>query len=86
MHPELIAVAPAFKTGNVFEEGRSDFGVTIAGGGSGYTRAAPRPCRCCPDRRARRDSMYGASVFPNMFLDMTGTVAIATRLQPRGPA
>jgi Rieske 2Fe-2S family protein len=27
--------------------------------------------------------MYGASVFPNMFLDMTGTVAIATRLQPR---
>ena len=43
----------------------------------------PAPARA---RRARRDSMYGASVFPNMFLDMTGTVAIATRLQPRGPA
>ena len=28
--------------------------------------------------------MYGASLFPNMFLDLTGTVVIATRLQPRG--
>jgi len=30
-------------------------------------------------------SMYGATVFPNMFIDLTGTVVIATRLQPRGP-
>jgi hypothetical protein len=30
-------------------------------------------------------SMYGASVFPNMFIDLTGTVAIATRIQPRTP-
>jgi Rieske 2Fe-2S family protein len=29
--------------------------------------------------------MYGASVFPNMFIDLTGTVVIATRLQPRAP-
>jgi Rieske 2Fe-2S family protein len=27
--------------------------------------------------------MYGASIFPNMFLDLTGTVAIATRMLPR---
>ena len=29
--------------------------------------------------------MHGASVFPNMFIDLTGTVVIATRIQPRGP-
>ena len=29
-------------------------------------------------------SMYGATIFPNMFIDLTGTVVIATRLQPRG--
>ena len=28
-------------------------------------------------------SMYGATIFPNMFIDLTGTVVIATRLQPR---
>ena len=87
VHPELIAVAPAFRTGDVFEEGRSDFGVTIAGGGSGYTKSGATTLPLLPGIDAHdATSMYGASVFPNMFLDMTGTVAIATRLQPRGPA
>ena len=86
VHPELIQVAPAFKTGNVFEEGRSDFGVTMAGGGSGYTKTGTTTLPLLPgiDEHDAK-SMYGASVFPNMFLDMTGTVAIATRLQPRSP-
>jgi glycine betaine catabolism A len=86
VHPELIAVAPAFRTGDVFEPGRSDFGVTMAGGGSGYTKSGTTSLPLLPgidDHDA--GSMYGASVFPNMFLDLTGTVAIATRLQPRGP-
>ena len=86
VHPELIAVAPAFKTGNVFEEGRSDYGVTMVGGGSGYTKTGSTTLPLLPGIDAHdATSMYGASVFPNMFLDMTGTVAIATRLQPRGP-
>ena len=86
MHPELIAVAPAFRTGDVFEAGRSDYGVTMAGGGSGYTKTGTTTLPLLPgldDHDA--GSMYGVSVFPNMFLDLTGTVAIATRLQPRGP-
>ena len=36
--PGAGRVAPAFRTGDVFEEGRGDFGVTMAGGGSGYTK------------------------------------------------
>jgi Rieske 2Fe-2S family protein len=31
------------------------------------------------------NAMHGASIFPNMFIDLTGTVVIATRMQPRGP-
>jgi Rieske 2Fe-2S family protein len=87
VHPELVAVAPAFKTGDVFERGRSDYGVTIANGGSGYTKNGATSLPLLPGIDEHdATSMYGASVFPNMFLDLTGTVAIATRLQPRGPA
>ena len=87
VHPELVAVAPAFKTGNVFEDGRSDYGVTMVGGGSGYTKTGTTTLPLLPGIDEHdATSMYGASVFPNMFLDLTGTVAIATRLQPRGPA
>lgn len=86
VHPELVAVAPAFKSGDVFEEGRGDYGVTMAGGGSGYTKSGTTTLPLLPgiDEHDAK-SMYGVSVFPNMFLDLTGTVAIATRLQPRGP-
>ena len=85
VHPELVAVAPAFRTGNVFEEGRSDYGVTMAGGGSGYTKSGTTTLPLLPGIDEHdATSMYGVSVFPNMFLDLTGTVAIATRLQPRG--
>ena len=56
VHPELVAVAPAFRKGNIFEEGRGDYGVTMAGGGSGYTKTGtttlPAAARA---RRARCD-------------------------------
>lgn len=87
VHPELVAVAPTFKKGEVFEEGREDWGVSIAGGGVGYTATGKTSLPVLPgidDYHA--SSMYGASIFPNMFLDLTGTVAIGTRLLPRGPA
>jgi Rieske 2Fe-2S family protein len=86
VHPELVAVAPAFRKGDVFEQGRDDFGVSIAGGGAGYTASGATTLPVMPGlSELQASSMYGATVFPNMFLDLTGTVAIATRLQPRGP-
>ena len=84
VHPELVAVAPAFRKGNVFEEGRDDWGVTIAGHGVGYTATGTTKIPVMPglDEQTAA-SMYGATVFPNMFIDLTGTVVIATRLLPR---
>ena len=59
----------------------------MADGGSGYTKSGTTTLPLLPGIDEHdATSMYGVSVFPNMFLDMTGTVAIATRLQPRGPA
>src|SRR5437763_1663539 len=84
VHPELVAVAPTFRRGEVFEAGRDDFGISIAGGGVGYTASGTTAIPVMPGLDEKTaSSMYGASVFPNMFLDLTGTVAIATRLQPR---
>lgn len=86
VHPELVAVAPTFRRGEVFEEGRDDWGVSIAGGGAGYTASGTTTLPVLPGlSELQASSMYGASIFPNMFLDLTGTVVIATRLQPRGP-
>jgi glycine betaine catabolism A len=87
VHPELVAVAPAFRKGSVFEDGREDWGVSIAGGGVGYTASGATTIPVMPGLDEHRaSSMYGATIFPNMFVDLTGTVVIATRLLPRGPA
>ena len=85
VHPELSRVAPAFGKGLVLEPGRHDWGVSIAGGGVGYTATGTTSIPVMPgldDHSA--SSMYGATVYPNMFIDLTGTVVIATRMQPRG--
>jgi glycine betaine catabolism A len=84
VHPELSQVAPAFGKGLVVEPGRPDWGVSIVGGGFGYTATGTTTIPVMPgldDHSA--SSMYGATVLPNMFIDLTGTVVIATRLQPR---
>ncbi len=85
VHPELVAVAPTFRKGLVFEEGRDDWGVSIEGGGAGYTASGTTTLPVLPGLTEQQaTAMYGASIFPNMFLDLTGTVVIATRILPRG--
>jgi Rieske 2Fe-2S family protein len=86
VHPELVAVAPTFRKGLVFEEGRDDWGVSIVDGGAGYTASGTTTIPVMPGLTEQQaNAMHGASVFPNMFIDLTGTVVIATRIQPRGP-
>ncbi|MFZ0322513.1 MAG: aromatic ring-hydroxylating dioxygenase subunit alpha [Actinomycetes bacterium] len=86
VHPELVAVVPAYKKGVVFEAGRSDGGVALTTGGTSYS----------DDQRSRRavlpnmteeqtHSIFGCQVFPNMFLDIAGSNVVATRLVPEGP-
>jgi len=87
VHPELSQVAPAFGKGLVLEPGRHDWGVSIVNGGVGYTATGTTSIPVMPGLDEHQaSSMYGATVYPNMFIDLTGTVVIATRMLPRGAA
>jgi Rieske 2Fe-2S family protein len=84
VHPELVAVVPTYKRGEVIEAGRSDGGVAIAGGGTSFTLDGRSPLPVMPGfREGESTSIYGASIFPNMFLDISGTSTVATCLRPR---
>jgi Rieske 2Fe-2S family protein len=54
--------------------------------GAGYTATGTTTIPVMPGLSEQQaNAMHGASIFPNMFIDLTGTVVIATRMQPRGP-
>jgi Rieske 2Fe-2S family protein len=86
VHPELVAVVPAYKRGEVLEPGREDGGVAIADGGTSLTRSGHSALPVLPGMvDAEATSIYAMCIFPSMFLDISGTSTIATRLAPRGP-
>jgi Rieske 2Fe-2S family protein len=80
VHPELVAVVPTHRKGLVIEEGRDDGGVAIAGGGTSFTRSGHSPLAVMPGLdETEATSNYAALVFPNMFLDVSGTCTVSTR-------
>ncbi len=87
IHPELVAVVPAYKKGDIFESGRSDGGVSLA---DGRTAIATDPRLRLPllpgfQERGDPESYYGAGVYPTMFLDVDGSSCLATAVFPTGP-
>ena len=87
VHPELVAVIPAYRKGSIFEDGRSDGGVTLA---DGRTAVAADPRLRLPllpglKGRAEGTAYFGAMVYPSMFLDVDGSSALATAIFPTGP-
>jgi phenylpropionate dioxygenase-like ring-hydroxylating dioxygenase large terminal subunit len=86
VHPELVAVVPTYRRGEVIESGRTDGGVGIAGDGTSFTRSGKSALPVMPGfDENEATSIYAAFVFPNMFLDISGTSTVATCLHPRGP-
>jgi len=86
VHPELIEAVPAYRTGWVFDENRTDGGVALATGGNSYSADSSRRLTPLPSMTEEEaSSVYGASIFPNMFLDIAGGSAVATCLIPEGP-
>ena len=86
VHPELVAVVPTYRRGEVVEAGRHDGGVTIANDGTSFTTSGRSPLPVMPGFEAHEaTSIFAAYIFPNMFLDISGTSAVATSLHPRGP-
>ncbi len=87
VHPELMAVVPAYRKGSVFEPGREDGGVTLADGRTAVALDPRLRLPLLPGLRGHEGPMayYGAAIYPTMFLDVDGSTALATAIFPTGP-
>ena len=84
VHPELVAVVPTFRTGASYDAERDDGGVALAGGGNSFTATGRSHLPPLPGLSPEDESsLHGVTVYPNMFIDVTGTGAISTVLLPR---
>jgi glycine betaine catabolism A len=84
VHPELVAVVPTFRKGEVYDTERRDGGVALVDGGNSFTRTGRSDLPALPGLSAHDEaSLYGSTVYPNMFIDVTGTGAVSTVLLPR---
>ena len=82
VHPELVDLVPLYKTGSVVDPSRVDGGVSIRGNSfslSGVSRLPVLPHMAAEET----ESYYGATVFPNMFIDVTGTCVIVSSMWPK---
>ena len=82
VHPELVDIVPLYKTGSVVDPQRPDGGVSLRG--NSFSRTGSSNLPVLPHMPAEAvESYYGATVFPNMFIDVTGTSVIVSSLWPR---
>ena len=84
VHPELVELVPVYRTGWVTDHSRDDGGVTLA---HGYSMAADSTTLPLLPGITDLDaqSYYGGTIFPNAFIDVTGTSAVLSTLYPKGP-
>jgi glycine betaine catabolism A len=87
IHPELMAVVPAYRKGSILEPGREDGGVTLADGRTAITADPRLRLPLLPGLKGNDGptSYYGAMIYPSMFLDVDGSTALATGVFPTGP-
>ena len=87
VHPELVAVVPAYRTGSIFEGDREDGGVTLADGRTAVAADPRLRLPLLPGLKGQEGpcSYFGAMVYPSMFLDVDGSSALATAVFPTGP-
>ena len=87
IHPELVAVVPAYRKGNIFEPGREDGGVSLADGRTAMITDPRLRLPLLPGFQGQGDpeAYYGAGVYPTMFLDVDGSTCLATAVFPTGP-
>jgi Rieske 2Fe-2S family protein len=84
VHPELVDIVPLYRSGWVWDQSRSDGGVDLAHGNSFSNLPVDLPL--LPGlSQVDATSYYGGTIFPNGFIDVTGTSAIVSTLFPKGP-
>ncbi len=87
VHPELVEIVPVYRTGWVYDHERTDGGVTLKDLGNSFSRTGVSGLPVLPGlSELDAASYFGCTVFPNAFVDVTGTSAIVTTMYPAGPA
>jgi Rieske 2Fe-2S family protein len=86
VHPELVDIVPVYRTGWVYDPARDDGGVTLRDGGTSFSLDGRSTLPLLPAMTdADATSYYGCTMFPNAFVDITGTSAIVSTMYPKGP-
>ena len=86
VHPELVELVPIYRTGWVYDHDREDGGVMLRNGGTSLSTNGETPLPVLPGLSdLDASSYYGCTMFPNAFVDVTGTCVIVSYLYPRGP-
>ena len=84
VHPELVDIVPLYRTGAVVENGDTAGGVCMVTGSDSFALGGRSSLPLLPTMDEESSSRYyGFLVYPNMFLDVTGTCVISTVLHPR---
>ena len=84
VHPELVQIVPLYKTGSVVAPDRPQGGTLLSEGSNSFTYSGTSARPTLPGLTdADANTYYGAAIFPNMFIDVTGTCAIVTTLVPQ---
>ena len=86
VHPELTNIIPLHQQGDVIDPTRTDGGTWLAEGADSFSLDGRAPLPVIDTMTAQDATSYQAScLYPNMFIDITGTSVLATQLIPKGP-
>jgi glycine betaine catabolism A len=86
VHPELVDLIPTYRSGSTWDPRRDDHGVGLDRDSEAYVAAGYAAlAQASGADEEGANSYYGALVFPNMFLDVTGASVVVSTLLPRGP-
>jgi Rieske 2Fe-2S family protein len=86
VHPELVEIVPLYQSGRVVDPDRADGAVQIVDGGNSFSPTGTEDLPTVPGIRPERVDLYrGTVVFPNLFLDITGTSISLTAMFPVAP-
>jgi glycine betaine catabolism A len=86
IHPQLVDLIPTYRSGSTDDPTRDDHGVGLARDSATYVKAgyAAMAAAAGEGDDPEANSYFGALVFPNMFIDVTGASVVAYTLLPRG--
>jgi Rieske 2Fe-2S family protein len=86
VHPELVELIPLYRTGWTSDHDRADGGVMLREGARSLSTDGRTTVPLLPGMSdIDASSYFGCTMYPNGFVDVTGTCVIVSYLYPNGP-